>query len=44
MTKPVNVDPQTVPLPIKELTIEDLMEPSIHYTQGEGEGWESDTD
>ena len=34
--------------PIKEPTIEEvaleIMEPSVHYAQGEGEGWESDCD
>ena len=29
--------------PIQELEIE-IMEPSVHYKQGEGEGWESDGD
>ena len=34
--------------PIKEPTMEEvaleIMEPSVHYKQGEGEGWESDCD
>ena len=29
--------------PIKELEIE-IMQPSVHYKEGEGEGWESDCD
>ena len=29
---------------VKEMTIEELVEPSVHYKEGEGEGWESDCD
>jgi hypothetical protein len=29
--------------PIKELEIE-IMQPSVHYAQSDGEGWESDCD
>ena len=29
---------------VKELSLEELVEPSAHYKEGEGEGWESDCD
>jgi hypothetical protein len=29
--------------PIKDIS-EEIMEPSVHYKEGEGEGWESDCD
>jgi len=39
----VITESRTLFKPIQELEIE-IMQPSVHYKQGEGEGWESDCD